>query len=29
MESFLRGDHDVLCATTIIEAGLDIPPPTR
>ena len=25
MEQFLRGDHDVLCATTIIEAGLDIP----
>ena len=25
MEAFLRGDHDVLCATTIIEAGLDIP----
>jgi transcription-repair coupling factor (superfamily II helicase) len=25
MESFLRGDYDVLCATTIIEAGLDIP----
>ena len=25
MESFLRGDFDVLCATTIIEAGLDIP----
>jgi transcription-repair coupling factor (superfamily II helicase) len=25
MEQFLRGDHDVLCATTIIESGLDIP----
>jgi transcription-repair coupling factor (superfamily II helicase) len=25
MEEFLRGDHDVLCATTIIESGLDIP----
>jgi transcription-repair coupling factor (superfamily II helicase) len=25
MEDFLRGDSDVLCATTIIESGLDIP----
>ena len=25
MEEFLRGDSDVLCATTIIESGLDIP----
>ncbi len=25
MEEFLRGDHDILCATTIIESGLDIP----
>ena len=25
MENFVRGDADVLCATTIIEAGLDIP----
>ena len=25
MAGFLRGDHDVLVATTIIEAGLDIP----
>jgi transcription-repair coupling factor (superfamily II helicase) len=25
MAAFLRGDHDVLVATTIIEAGLDIP----
>jgi transcription-repair coupling factor (superfamily II helicase) len=25
MERFLHGDYDVLCATTIIEAGLDIP----
>jgi len=25
MASFLRGDHDVLVATTIIESGLDIP----
>jgi transcription-repair coupling factor (superfamily II helicase) len=25
MLEFLRGDHDVLCSTTIIESGLDIP----
>ncbi|MCX6411054.1 MAG: helicase-related protein, partial [Actinobacteria bacterium] len=25
MASFLRGDQDVLVATTIIESGLDIP----
>jgi transcription-repair coupling factor (superfamily II helicase) len=25
MAAFLRGDHDVLVATTIIESGLDIP----